>query len=131
VTVVLGGNHTTTMGNALTTLGYGYTLASGTMIPNPATYNLGKGDVVIISNDGGTPENVDYANFLNAGGHVIAVGGSSLTSFHTWVSTYFKITDHNSGWHTDGAWTITTAGQSKFPAYPRATRSRTTSRRTT
>jgi hypothetical protein len=118
VTVVLGGNHTTVMGNALTTLGYSYTLASGTMIPNPATYSLKKGDVIIISNDGGTPESVDYTNFLNAGGHVIAVGGSSLTSFHTWVGTYFNITDHNGGWHTDGAWTLTTAGQAKFPDMP-------------
>ena len=53
--IVLGGNQTTVMGNALTSLGRSYTLASGTMIVDPTTYGLGRGDLIILSNDGGSP----------------------------------------------------------------------------
>jgi hypothetical protein len=116
VTVVVGGNHNTAIKSALDQIGITYTTATGVMLVNPSTYNLGKGDIIIISNDGGTPESVDYTNFLNAGGHVIAVGGSSLTQYYDWVGNYFNLTDGQS-WHTDGDWvkTATHAASAGLP----------------
>jgi hypothetical protein len=106
VTVVLAGTSSGGISQALNSLGRNFTAAGTTMGPDPATYNLRAGDYIIISNDGGTDASFfNYTSFLNAGGHVILVGGSNYQPYRDWVAGYFNITDTANTWHTDGAWT--------------------------
>jgi len=103
VTVILAGNSNANITTALTQLDITYTVDS-LANPDPATYGLGAGDFIITSNNGGSGFNFDYTDFLNAGGNLIVVGGTSFSEYSTWTSLYFNITDNVSGWHTDGAW---------------------------
>lgn len=108
--IVLGGTNATTTRNirdALTGLGFAFVDQSGTMTPSAA--GLGAGDFIIIGNDGGSQALSDYTAFLNAGGHVIVAGGSSLAAYRDWVDNYFNIVDTGLGWHLDGGWTTTSA----------------------
>jgi hypothetical protein len=106
VTVTLAGTASGGISQALNSLGRTFTAAGATMGPNPATYGLRAGDVLIISNDGGTDSSFfDYTSFLNSGGHLILVGGSNYQPYRDWVAGYFNITDTANTWHTDGAWT--------------------------
>jgi hypothetical protein len=54
VTITLAGTASGGISQALNSLGKSFTAAGATMGPNPATYGLKAGDVIIISNDGGT-----------------------------------------------------------------------------
>lgn len=99
--VIVGGNYTSNITSALTTLGIGYTTDSG-MFASPV--GLGAGDTIFMSNDGGSDAGLDYNAFLNAGGHLIAVGGSNYQPYRDWVAGYFNLTDIASGWHQSNAW---------------------------
>lgn len=104
VTVLLGGNASGNIATALNHLEIPYIDATGIMNPDPLSYELGAGDFIITSNDGGSGPFIDYTDFLNSGGHLIVVGGSSLDSYRAWASLYFNITDTGAGWHVDGDW---------------------------
>ena len=100
-TVVLGGTAQTYIQQALTDLGVQYTDVNS-MFVDPTGY--GKGDTIIMSQDGGIDNGYDYSGFLNAGGHLIVMGGSNWDPYRTWVSNYFNITNTQNGWYQDGAW---------------------------
>lgn len=100
-TVVLGGTAQTYIEQALNTLGVNHQIV-GSMFVDPTGY--GAGDTIILSQDGGIDNGYDYTGFLNAGGHLIVVGGSNYDPYRAWVAGYFNTTDTGSGWHTDGAW---------------------------
>jgi len=104
VTVLLGGNSTSILSTALDQLSVPYVLANGESTPDPASYDVGLGDIILISNDGGGGPYFDYTDFLNSGGQLIVVGGSNVNEYRTWASLYFNTTDTSLGWHTDGAW---------------------------
>jgi len=95
--ITIGGNGASYVGSALTTLGETFT--SGTTYP-PA----GNG-VIIMGLDGGSGPFPDYTAMLNAGGHVLLIGGSNLGtgagSYTAYVNTYVT-TDNTSNWHTSG-----------------------------
>lgn len=105
--IVVGGNYTTNIIQALNGLDLGYVDASNTMNPDPAAYDLSAGDVIIISNDGGSGPFVDYTDFMESGGHLIVMGGSSDQNYRDWAALYFTLTDTDNSWHTDGAWVTT------------------------
>ena len=103
-TVVVGGTNKGSLITGLNTMGVTYTNnLSGSTTVDPTGY--GAGDTILISNDGGTsPTFADYNNFLNAGGHLVMMGGSNFQPFRDFVANYFLLTDTGSGWHTDGSW---------------------------
>ncbi|MFZ0706751.1 MAG: PEP-CTERM sorting domain-containing protein [Candidatus Korobacteraceae bacterium] len=100
-TVILGGTNDTYIAQALQTLNVQYTDDSGGFV-NPA--GLGSGDTIIMSFDGGGDGAFDYTNFLNAGGHLIMMGGSNYDPYRAFVGNYFNITNTQNGWYQDGAW---------------------------
>lgn len=118
VTIVVGGNYTGVTTQALNDIGRTYTLASGVATPDPTTYGLKAGDIIITANDGGTGSLIDYTNFLNAGGHVIVIGGSNVQTYRDWAALYFNLTDTGSGWHTDGGWTNLAIGNAVTAGLP-------------
>src|SRR5262245_27769987 len=67
--IVVAGTSSGGITQALTSMNVSYTNAGSIVNPNPSTYGLGRGDIIIISNDGGSAPFFDYNNFLNAGGH--------------------------------------------------------------
>jgi hypothetical protein len=107
VTIIVGGNSADNITAVLGGLNVGYVNATQFMTPDPAAYDLGPGDVIIISNDGGSGPFVDYRDFLAAGGHLIVMGGSNDQGYRDWAALYFTLTDTAGGWHTDGAWETT------------------------
>lgn len=100
-TVVLGGTAQTYVAQALQTLNVQYTDVNS-MFVDPTGY--GGGDTIILSQDGGSDNPYDYTNFLNAGGHLLVMGGSNYDPYRAWVTNYFNITNTQNGWYTDGAW---------------------------
>ncbi len=100
-TVVLGGTAQTYIQQALQTLNVPFTDVNS-MFVDPTGY--GAGDTIILSEDGGTDNAYDYTNFLNAGGHLIVMGGSNYDPYRAWVGNYFNTTNTQNGWYTDGAW---------------------------
>lgn len=102
--LVVGGSNNGSLITALNTLGLTYTTAgSSATTVDPTGY--GAGDTILISNDGGSDASfANYNNFLNAGGHLVMIGGSNFQPFRDWVSNYFTLTDTTLGWHTDGSW---------------------------
>jgi PEP-CTERM motif len=99
--VILGGTAQTYVANALQTLNVQYTDVNS-MFVDPTGY--GAGDTIILSEDGGIDNAYDYSNFLNAGGHLLVIGGSNWDPYRAWVGNYFNITNTQNGWYTDGAW---------------------------
>src|SRR6516165_9888960 len=87
--VFLGGTAQTYIEDALNTLGVVHTNV-GSMFVDPSGY--GAVDTIILSEDGGVDNGYDYTNFLNAGGHLIVVGGSNFDPYRAWVANYFNLT---------------------------------------
>ncbi len=94
--VVLAGNAQTYVQQAFSALGETYT-SRGEQFP-PAS----AGGVLITSNDGGTSAPVDYNAFLNAGGHLLVIGGSNYQPYYDWVRVYLSHTGNvgSPGWQT-------------------------------
>jgi len=99
--VVLGGTAQTYVEQALETLGVNHTNVNSEFV-DPTGY--GAGDTIILSIDGGGDSGYDYSNFLNAGGHLIVMGGSNFDPYRAWAANYFNLTNTQNGWYTDGAW---------------------------
>jgi cysteine-rich repeat protein len=94
--VALGGNAQTYVAQAFAALGETVTTMSGQFLPTTA------GGVLVMSNDGGTSAVVDYNAFLNAGGHVLMIGGSNFQPYYDWVRNYLNQSGNVSapGWQT-------------------------------
>jgi cysteine-rich repeat protein len=94
--VVLAGNAQTYVQQAFSSLGETYT-SRGEQFPPPSA-----GGVLITSNDGGTSAPVDYNAFLNAGGHLLVIGGSNYQPYYDWVRNYLSHTGNvgSPGWQT-------------------------------
>jgi cysteine-rich repeat protein len=82
--VVLGGNAQTYIAQGFAALGETVTTRTGQFLPTTA------GGVLVMSNDGGTDAVVDYNAFLNAGGHVLMIGGSNYQPYYDWVRRYLN-----------------------------------------
>ncbi len=95
-TVVLGGNSRTYVANAFAALGETVTTSTAMFVPTTA------GGVLVMSNDGGSDAPVDYNAFLNAGGHVLMIGGSNTQAYYDWARGYLNHTGNASapGWQT-------------------------------
>ncbi|MDX2036390.1 MAG: PEP-CTERM sorting domain-containing protein [Isosphaeraceae bacterium] len=89
--IVVGGTAFGRATAALDTLGLSYSVdGNSTLTIDPV--GLGAGDVIIIGNDGGLDDSyADYNDFLNSGGCLIMMGGSSWDPFRTWLSGYFTL----------------------------------------
>ena len=105
-TLSLGGSAITNVASALDALGEPFT-AAGT---NPAAPASG---VLVVSNDGGNPLDVpSFQSFLDEGGHILVVGGSATSTYHSSVATFFSLGAGNN-WHQSNTctndWTKTGA----------------------
>lgn len=117
VTIVLGGNSTAGLTRALAVIGTTY-INAGVQSPDPSTYSLHAGDIIIIGNDGGSGPYIDYTPFLNAGGHLIVAGGSNDQPYRDWAALYFNLTDTGSGWHMNNSWTNLAIGNAVTSGLP-------------
>jgi cysteine-rich repeat protein len=92
--ITVGGNAHQYIDPALTALGETFTQGG--------TYPAAGNGVFILSNDGGNGPFVDYTSMLNAGAHILLIGGSNLGtgagSYTAYVNTYVT-TDNTSNWH--------------------------------
>jgi len=81
---------------ALDNLGVSYTVES-TMWATPKAATI-----LIMSEDGDTYDGLDYQAHLDAGYHVLMIGGSHWNPYYTWIQNYLNVTADYT-WHmSDG-----------------------------
>jgi cysteine-rich repeat protein len=88
----VSGNATTYIVSALNALGATFT---DDQVEWPAG---GVASIIIIAHDGASVPGGDYQAHLDAGGHVLVVGGSGDPAYAAWASTYIANTGEGS-WH--------------------------------
>lgn len=81
--VFLGGTATAQIATGLTMLGEVFTASPAGTWPTPGSVGT-----IIISNDGYTGPMLDYTAHLNAGAHVIVIGGSNYAPYDAWIGSY-------------------------------------------
>ena len=91
--IALWGNATAQLSSALNALGEVYA-SSPEEWPAP-----GEAGVIIIGHDGATPSAPDYQTHLDAGGHLLLVGGSGDPAYAAWASAFIANTGEGN-WHT-------------------------------
>lgn len=90
--LVVAGNALTYINSALAQLGESYNTDAAEW-GTPSSQG-----VVIVSHDGGNVPSVDYLAHLNAGAHLLLVGGTAIAAYPTWVNNYVN-TDNTASWH--------------------------------
>lgn len=90
--IVLGGTSFAEVQAALDAMAVDYTIQDQMFVPPDA------GDVIILASDGGLEDDPDYNAHLNAGKHLLAIGGSSTVQYAAFIQKYFQ-TDNTSDWH--------------------------------
>ena len=88
--IQLGGNAYTYIEQALNDLGQPYTDAGVVWVPPMS------GEILIMGRDGDLTAEVDYQAHLDAGYHVLMIGGSNYDGYYTWIQNYVDI----SAWRT-------------------------------
>ena len=91
--ILLGGNSFSQIQTALNTVGEPY------MVNNSQWLQPNAADVLIMSNNGGGGGAPNYTAHLDAGGHVLMIGGSSLAEFYTFIDSHIQTANNLNSWH--------------------------------
>lgn len=92
-TVAMFGNSQMFVAEALQALQVSFSSATDPNLGMP-----GAAGIVIITNDGAQISAADYQASLDAGQHVLVIGGSGDPAYTAWVNTYIG-TDGSASWH--------------------------------